>query len=187
MHTPEYFASWPVHSRMGFQGTVSSWQELNPGVIAVTPRLRQTAEQLSAEEMMLCSAFHGNRTECTGGLCRDARVIRTDDDAANPLDYFQTPRPATLIRNVFGSFLVVLQLFVREKSYDDLQCNSRCCGGYPSRLATKLTLTDRKHEYTRYTTSSPSTAPGSSPSRFKTCSYLSRSVRFRYFSNLALW
>ena len=47
---------------------MSSWLELNPGVIPVTPRFRQTAEQLSAEEIMLCNAFHGSRTECTGGL-----------------------------------------------------------------------------------------------------------------------
>ena len=55
--------------------------------------------------------------------------------------------------------------------------------GYPS---PKLTLTDRKHKYTRYTTSSPSTAPGSSPSRFKTCSYLSlRTLQiFQQFGSL---
>ena len=145
MLTSEFLASWPVHSRMGFQGKVSSWLEMNPGVIAI-PRLRQNAERLSVEEMMLCSPFHGSRTECTEGLCSkshptchegfgDARVVRTDDDHADPLDYFQTPRPATLIRNVFLSFLVELQLFEKEKSYDDLQCNSRCYGGYPSRLS----------------------------------------------------
>jgi hypothetical protein len=102
MLTSEYLAGWPVHSRMGFQGKVSSWLELNPGVIAI-PRLRQTAEQPSAEEMMLCSAFQGSGTEYTGGLvnltqlftrirgCSARVVIRTDDDPADPLDYFQTP------------------------------------------------------------------------------------------------
>ncbi len=56
-----------------------------------------------------------------------------------------------------------------------------------SSLVGKETGTDRlKTGITCYTTSSPSTALGSSPSRSKTRSYLSRFVRFRYFNSLAL-